>query len=184
MIKPWPKLSSTILGDYRIFRLRQDAAVSPRTGREHAFYVLEATDWVNVIPLTAEGQVVMVRQYRHGTGTITLELPAGMADHDGETAADAAARELREETGYVAREIVHLGSVEPNPAFLDNQCHSFLARDVVKTHAPSFDGGEDIAIELVPLAAIPGMIASGLITHSLTICAFYYFEHYDHVREM
>lgn len=182
MIKPWPKLSSTILRDYRIFRLRQDEVVSPRTGREHSFYVLEATDWVNVIPLTPDGQVVMVRQYRHGTGTITLELPAGMADHGGETAATAAARELREETGYVAHEIVHLGSVEPNPAFLNNQCHSFLAVDALPVHEPSFDSGEDLEIELVPLAAITGMITSGLITHSLTICAFYYFEHFRETR--
>lgn len=181
MIKPWDKLNSRYLGNYRIFRLRQDDMISPRTGREHSFYILEAPDWVNVIPLTSDGQVVMVRQFRHGTGTITLELPAGMADHEGETAAGAAARELREETGYEAREIVLLGSVEPNPAFLDNQCHTFLAVDAVQCHAPSFDGGEDIAIELVPLAAIPGMITAGLITHSLTICAFY---HYEHFREI
>jgi 8-oxo-dGTP pyrophosphatase MutT (NUDIX family) len=183
MIKPWPKLSSTILGHYRIFRLRQDETVSPRTGRGHTFYVLEATDWVNVIPLTADSEVVMVRQYRHGTGTVTLELPAGMADHDGETAAAAAARELREETGYVAREIIHLGSVEPNPAFLNNRCHTFLAVDAAPVHVPSFDGGEDILVERVSLADIPAMITSGLITHSLTICAFYYFEHSGHSRE-
>ena len=178
MIKPWKKLDSRYLGNYRIFRLRQDEVVSPRTGREHSFYILEAPDWVNVIPLTPDGEVVMVRQYRHGTGKVTLELPAGMADHDGETPAVAAARELREETGYVAREIVHLGSVEPNPAFLNNRCHSFLAVDALPVHEPSFDGGEDIAMELVPLAGIPDMIMSGLITHSLTICAFYYFEHF------
>ncbi|MEZ4518692.1 MAG: NUDIX hydrolase [Chloroflexota bacterium] len=71
----------------------------PRTGKEHSFYILEAPDWVNVIPLTPDEQVVMVRQYRHGTGTVTLESPAGMADHDGEALAVAAARELREETG-------------------------------------------------------------------------------------
>lgn len=178
MIKPWDILSRTYLGHFRIFHLRRDEAVSPRTGASHSFFILEAPDWVNVIPLTPGGDVVMVRQYRHGTGTITLELPAGMADRAGEAAVTAAARELREETGYVAREVIALGHVEPNPAFLNNRCHTFLAVDAVQAHEPDFDGGEDIAIELVPLAAIPDMIASGLITHSLTICAFYHFEHF------
>ena len=89
MIKSWKKISSAYLGNYRIFRLRQDEAVSPRTGETQSFYILEAPEWVNVIPVTPAGEVVMVRQYRHGTGTITLEVPAGMADRDGESHADA-----------------------------------------------------------------------------------------------
>jgi 8-oxo-dGTP pyrophosphatase MutT (NUDIX family) len=121
MIEPWEKLDSQYLGDFRIFRIRQDTSRSPRTGAAHRFFVLESPDWVNVIPLTPEGNVIMIRQYRHGTEDVTLEVPGGMVDADDGDPSVSAARELREETGYEVEEIIHLGSVAPNPAFLNNQ---------------------------------------------------------------
>lgn len=179
MIAPWQILSSTYLGNFRIFRLREDEAVSPRTHEVHNFYILEAPEWINIIPLTPNREVVMVRQYRHGSGTVTLEVPGGMVDPNGESAAGAAARELREETGYIPRKVIHLGSVDPNPAFLNNRCHSYLAMDATLSAAIELDSGEDIDIELVPLADIRGMIANGRITHSLTICAFTFLELFE-----
>jgi 8-oxo-dGTP pyrophosphatase MutT (NUDIX family) len=176
MVKPWQKTGSEYLGDFRIFRIRADSSRSPRTGNVHRFFVLESPDWVNVIPLTPEGNVVMIRQFRHGTEDVTLEVPGGMVDGEDGDPAISAARELREETGYEAAEIVHLGSVAPNPAFLNNRCHSYLARDVRRVTAPQLDGAEDIAFEEIPLAAIPSLIRDGAITHSLTITAFYYLE--------
>ncbi len=77
MIKKWDKISSKPLADYRIFKSRADTAVSPRTGNEHTFFVFEAPDWINIIPITAEGNVVMVHQYRHGNEEIILEFPGG-----------------------------------------------------------------------------------------------------------
>ncbi len=174
MIKRWEKVGSEYLGDFRIFRIRADSSRSPRTGIVHRFFVLESPDWVNVIPLTAEGNVVMIRQFRHGTEDVTLEVPGGMVDAADGSPAVSAARELREETGYEAAEIVHLGTVAPNPAFLNNHCHSYLARDVRRVTVPQLDGAEDIAFEEIPLADIPTLIHDGRITHSLTITAFYY----------
>ncbi len=174
MIKRWDKIASEYLGDFRIFRIRADSSRSPRTGIVHRFFILESPDWVNVIPLTAEGNVIMIRQFRHGTEDVTLEVPGGMVDATDGSPAVSAARELREETGYEAAEIVHLGTVAPNPAFLNNHCHSYLARDVRHVTKPQLDGAEDIAFEEVPLADIPSLIRDGRITHSLTITAFYY----------
>ncbi len=174
MIKRWEKIGSEYLGDFRIFRIRDDSSRSPRTGIVHSFFVLESPDWVNVIPLTAEGNVVMIHQFRHGTEDVTLEVPGGMVDAADSDPSVSAARELREETGYEAAEIVHLGTVAPNPAFLNNHCHSYLARDARRVTKPQLDGAEDIDFEEIPLADIPALIRDGRITHSLTIAAFYY----------
>lgn len=182
MVEPWTKERSTVLGDYRIFRLREDESRSPRTGRLHTFYVLEATDWVNVIPLTIAGNVVMVHQYRHGTEDVTLELPAGMVDPGDSDPAQAAARELAEETGYEAAAFTLLGSVAPNPAFLDNRCHTYLAAPARATSAPNPQGAEELALEEVPLTSIPDLIRNGRITHSLTISAFHYLALYQQAR--
>lgn len=174
MIEPWTKTGSEYLGDFRIFRIRADSSRSPRTGNVHRFFVLESPDWVNVIPLTPAGTVIMIRQFRHGTEDVTLEVPGGMVDADDGDPAVSAARELREETGYEAEAITHLGSVAPNPAFLNNRCHSYLARNVRRVTEPQLDGAEDIAFEEIPLADIPALIRDGAITHSLTITSFYY----------
>ena len=91
----------------------------------------------------------------------------------GEDPALAAARELEEETGYVAGRLEPLGSVHPNPAIQPNRCHIFLALDCVKKHEGRQDEGEDIVVELYPRADVPRLILEGQITHSLVVVAFF-----------
>lgn len=178
MPKPWPLVESTLEGDFRIFRLRRDRAVSPRTGAALDFYVLETRDWVNVIPVTPEGDVVLVRQYRHGIRSATLEIPGGLVDD--EDPAAGAARELLEETGYAAREFVHLGTVDAQPALQDNRCHTYLALGAVAVAEPRPDAGEDLVVERFPLAEVPERVRRGDITHGLVLAAFYWYELWQH----
>jgi 8-oxo-dGTP pyrophosphatase MutT (NUDIX family) len=169
---PWKLLSSRHDADYRVFRLRTDRAVSPRTGEAHDFFVFESPDWVNVIPLTEKKEVVMIRQYRHGLREITLEIPGGLIEA-GDRPEDAARRELLEETGYRAGEWQALGWVHPNPSIQNNRCFTYLARQACPAGAQRLDDKEDIGVLLVPLAFIPSLIREGRITHSLVVAAFY-----------
>jgi len=155
----------------RIFDLDQVEFEPPDGRSAQSFYVVEAPDWINVIPLTEDGNVLLLRQFRFGIDDFTLEIPGGMCD-PGESAIDAARRELREETGHVAGELVELGWVHPNPAIQNNRCHSYLARDVVEVGAPQPDPNESFEQVRVPLSEIPGLIRERMITHALVVTAF------------
>jgi len=172
---PWELVRSEHLARCRILNLRRDLSIDPRDGRQHDFYVIEAPDWINVIPLTADGQVVMIEQYRHGSGEVTLEIPGGMVD-EGEEAHEAAVRELWEETGYRSGRMSLLGKSRPNPAIQNNWLHAFLAEDCTFEQIPIFDGSEHTAVRLVPLGDIPQLIATGMINHALVIVAFHEFS--------
>ena len=178
MLKPWRKLTSKELGYYKIFRLREDEYESPLDGAQHSFFVLEAPEWINVVPVTPAGEILMVRQFRFGTEEFTLEVPSGMVDPEDSEPGHTAARELREETGYVAEAMIKLGRAAANPAFLNNHCHTYLAQNVRLVGAQQLDGTEQIAIELVPLAEVHQLIQTGAISHSLTIMAMYWYGQY------
>jgi 8-oxo-dGTP pyrophosphatase MutT (NUDIX family) len=175
MVKPWKCIRSRTNQSYRVFSIRTDTTLSPRTGAEHEFYVIESGDWVNIIPITADQKVVMIQQYRHGSKQITLEIPGGLVD-PGDTPESAASRELLEETGYRAAEWKKIGVVNPNPAIFSNRCHTFLARNLTKVGSPTLDQTEDIDVVLLSLSDIPGLIRKGVIDHALVIAAFHWYS--------
>ena len=174
----WKRLASELIYSCRIFSLKKNLSRSPRTQKSHDFFVLESGDWVNIIPITPSGDVVLIRQYRHGVENFTLEIPGGMVDDKDTTPAHAARREMQEETGYDSNEIFPLGSIHPNPAIQNNRCHSFLASNVEKIFDPSFDSTEETEVFLVPAGSLGDLVARGQITHSLVVVAFYWYQQF------
>ena len=175
MIRPWKKLGSTIHSEHRIFKVRKDRVINPRTDTEHEMVVLENPDWVNIIALTPADELVMVEQYRQGSETVELEIPGGMVD-EGETPLEAGLRELREETGYEGENPRLLGSLLANPAIMNNQVHTAFVENCTQKHELAFDDGEDIDLRLIPAANIPKMIRTGEIRHAIIVAALNWME--------
>jgi 8-oxo-dGTP pyrophosphatase MutT (NUDIX family) len=135
--------------------------------------VFEFRDWATVVPLTKDGQAVLVRQYRHGLGRVTLELPGGILD-DGETPLEAARRELAEETGYSGNTFVEIGTISPNPAIQSNMIHYFLAQDVEKTGSQHLDATEEIEVALMPLDELVALAENNGILNALQVAALFF----------
>ncbi len=173
--RSWTTLATEILGTYPIFELSRSRQQSPVSGREHEFLRLDCPDWVNVVALTDDGRMVLVEQYRHGTDEMTLEIPGGAVD-PGEHPETAAARELEEETGYRSSELIEIGTVDPNPAFLSNRCWTYLALGCRADGEVHLDPSEEIEVSLAPFKDFARLIDEGDITHSLVIAA------HDHLR--
>ncbi len=180
-LQPWTYDEDELVADLGIFRVRRLRGRSSLTRHTSSITRVESSPWVNVVPLTDAGEVVLIRQFRHGTCEFTLEVPGGLVD-PGEDPAAAAARELLEETGYAGSAPDLLGSVTPNPAFLDNRCYTYLISDCRPVADPSPEEGEEIEIQIHPLGAVPELIATGRIDHSLVINAFWWYFGPDPAR--
>ncbi len=176
MIRPWKQIGTKQLGKFRIFDVRADRKISPRTKVEHDFFVIGCANWVNVLAITPDQRLVMVQQYRHGSNTVELEIPGGMIDKKDVSPVTAGVRELREETGYAGKKARLAGKIFPNPAIMSNICYTVIVDDCQCVHPVEWDSGEDIVTKLVPLADIPKLVGQGKIQHSLVVVALYYME--------
>jgi ADP-ribose pyrophosphatase len=183
MITPWQKIESRTEGDYRVFKVRRDTCLSPRTSKTHDFFVIESVDWVNVVAVTPQQELVMIEQYRHGSNTVELELPGGMIDPRDASPEAAGIRELREETGYEGTRSRILGNVYPNPAIMSNRFYTVLVEDCQCHHPLEWDHTEDIITRLVPVEAIPSLVSEGKVKHSLVVVALYTFELWRNRRD-
>ena len=167
---PWRVLSSEPGPEMPLFQVRFDQVVNPRNSVRRRAVVLESPDWCSVVALTSDDMLVLVRQYRFGTGAVTLEIPGGSV-MEGEDHRHAAQRELLEETGYTSPDWVYLGAHEPNPAVHNNLVHHWFARGCTQTHDPSPSLGEDIRVETIPLARLKQAALEGEIRSALVVAA-------------
>ena len=173
--KPWRVVADEHLQHCKVFDVHRTTTESPTTGASHPFYRIESAEWVNVVPLTACQDLVMVRQFRQGSRSVTLEVPGGLVD-PGESPVEAAARELLEETGYRARRLESLGSINPNPALFANRVHMFVAIDCESVAPIQNESTEETAVELLPLADLPSTLGAGGIDHALVVATLYHFD--------
>ncbi len=171
MIRDWPLVASQPVFDAGLFTVTRDRARSPRTEGEHDFFVLHMVDWLMTVPVTVDGRLVLVRQYRHGSRSSGLEVPGGLYAGEEETPEEGAARELAEETGYGGGVLVHLGELRPQPALMSNRARIYLARGVRRLAEPAPDAGEDIDVVLIEPRELQGRIAAGEIHNAMTVAA-------------
>ncbi|MEL6603640.1 MAG: NUDIX hydrolase [Cyanobacteria bacterium J06614_10] len=169
-IEKWKTLQSKMVFDHRWYRLRQDKVALPNGHVVDDYFVSLRPDIATVLPITAQGEVVFVRQYRHGVGEVLLELPAGNFDL-GEVPLAVARRELAEETGYTAENWQAIATFYNNPVKQTNRIHLFRAQPAERTQPQALDTTEDIEVVLHPVEAIPHLIATGEICVAGTIVA-------------
>lgn len=172
LMKKWPTIKTEKILDAKVFSYFKTERESPLSKKKGLFDVLHCPDWVNVMALTANNECLLVKQYRHGQDDITTEIPGGVIDSHESDPLEAAKRELLEETGYASDSWERLGSVSPNPAFINNYCHIYLALNAQKTSEQNLDPFEEIEIFTRPLDDIPELIRNGTIQHSLVVSAF------------
>ena len=177
-MRPWRRLGAQPVHDCRVFQLDRVRFRRPDASDEASFYVVDAPDWINVIPVTPDGRIVMVRQFRFGTDSFTLEIPGGMCD-PGEAPIVTAERELREETGYVADSVVELGWVHPNPAIQNNKLWTYLATDARCVGEPEPDEHEAFEIVEIERGEVDRLIAERTITHALVVSAFWMLDAHE-----
>ncbi|MFX0100784.1 MAG: NUDIX hydrolase [Candidatus Hodarchaeota archaeon] len=175
MVNKWKKTSVKHKGSFKIFDVKKQTYINPMTGEEVPTFVIKSNDWINIIATTLDDEIVLIKQFRFGSNKVELEIPGGLVEN-GEEPAAAAARELKEETGYAGDEAVLIGAVNPNPAIHEHTCYTYWIPRCQKVQEPSFDdANEIIETELASVNNVKKHVKEGRITHSLVIDAIFWF---------
>lgn len=177
MIQPWNILESRKTFEDNFLSLRTDKCQRADGHIVPTYHVLEFTDWVTLIPITDEGNIVLIQEYRHAGSVVLTGIPGGVLEPGEENIEAAGRRELREETGYTAREMIPVGTCFPNPAVQNNRLHYYLATGCQKTHEQSLDSNEDIAVLELPYKEFLAY-ETFHHQHALHAAALFYTERY------
>lgn len=174
-MEKWQETESKIVFSSNIIDLKIATRINPRNNIKGNFYVTQFPDWVNVIAITEKQEVVLIRQYRHGSEKFEVELPGGCLEVD-ENPTVGGLRELTEETGYVGSNAQIIGFCNPNPAMQNNSCFTILVSNCSLQQFPSLDEGEDIEVFTIPISEIDNLIKTGEISNSLIISAISFYH--------
>lgn len=173
----WKTLSSTYLFNDRWFKVRKEICETPAGKIVDPYYVYEFPTWVGAVPVTEEGKIVMVRQYRHALGETIVEIPGGCVDDTDKNFQDAIARELLEETGYSFSSYEYLGKISPNPSTNTNLLHMFLAKGGKKVAEQLLDENEEIEVVLLSIDELKILLRENKILQSMHVsCIMYALE--------
>jgi ADP-ribose pyrophosphatase len=171
----WERGAEKVRHQTRVFDVLGVEFRHPGRGTAREFVVIRAPDWVNVVAVTPDDQIVLVRQFRFGINALSLEIPGGVMEA-GEDPLATGLRELREETGFAGGPVRLLGTVHPNPAIQANRCHFVLVEAAVRAHDQEWDADEELHVETRPVAEVMALARSGGITHALVLNALMLFD--------
>jgi len=168
---PWELVKSESFAKLRVYEVVHEERRNPRDGRQHSFCVQRSRDWVTVIPVTVDNEIVLVRQFRPGTGDVTWEFPGGVVE-SGEPPLSAVVRELEEESGFKPGEVMKVATLRPNPALIGNAMHVFLAKGCSPEGTRNFDDSEDLDTWAATPAEVDRMVDEGTMDHALMVAAW------------
>jgi ADP-ribose pyrophosphatase len=179
----WKILSSEYLFNDRWFKVRKDRCETPGGKIVDPYYVYDFSTWVGALPVTEEGKVIMIRQYRHALGEVCIEIPGGCVDDTDTSLEMAISRELLEETGYAFSSIEHLGKISPNPSTNTNYLHMFLARGGKKVAAQHLDENEEIEVLEMTIEELKQLLRTNQLLQSMHVsCILYALEKMGELR--
>ena len=167
----WRLSDSKLLRKFRVVTVLEDQYVNRETDERRSYVVCDSADWVLVIPITTDGKIVFVNQFRHGRKEFVLEIPGGVMEPD-ESPIETARRELMEETGFAANSIEICGSLLPNPALNNARIHVAIAKGCRLTSEPTPEPFELISVDLREMNDVAQMIQGGELQHARCIAAF------------
>lgn len=170
----WRTLSSEYLFNDLWFKVRRDICETPQGKIIKPYYVYEFPTWVTAVPVTGEGKIIMLHQYRHALGEICIELPGGCVDDTDNNLQEAMSRELLEETGYSFSSYEYLGKISPNPSTNNNLMHMFLAKGGTKIAEQQLDGNEEIEVELMSIDEVKTLLKENKIVQSMHVTCLMY----------
>jgi ADP-ribose pyrophosphatase len=179
----WKTLSSEYLFSDLWFRIRKDKCETPQGKIIDPYYVYEFPEWVTALPVTEDGRIIMVRQYRHALGVTCIEIPGGCVDETDKDYETAIARELLEETGYTFSSYDYLGETSSNPSTNSNLMHMFLAKGGKRTGEQQLDHNEEIELEFYTLPELKQLLKTGEIIQSMHVtCILFALEKMGEVK--
>jgi 8-oxo-dGTP pyrophosphatase MutT (NUDIX family) len=173
-LQSWKHLASKYIHREKWFSLRSDKVLKGNGAEMDPYYVFEFSDWVNVLPVTKDGNVVLVKQYRYALGVWSIELPGGIMDAHETDPLVAAKRELLEETGYSCEKVEEVAVIAANPATQNNRLYCYLATGCELTHLQDFDEDEEIEVLLVSIEELKTLLRENKIVQSLHVCSIFY----------